>query len=102
MGREVTPNASNGSRAPCGGETVLAPRLPRARAGALLAILPWLFASVVTAATLSVDLAPGADELRLDAPRSAPRPAPSAPPASGRGRGGSDDLYFDVRALISV
>jgi hypothetical protein len=70
----------------------------------VLAILPWLFASAVTATTLSVDLAPGADELRLDAPRSAPRPVPSAPPASGRGRGGSggDDLYFDIRALISV
>ena len=102
MGREVTPNASN---APRGGETARAPRLPRGRAGALLAILPWLFASAVSAATLSVDLTPGADELRLDAPRSEPRrapPAPPAPPASGRGRGGSDDLYFDVRALISV
>ena len=68
----------------------------------MLAILPWLFASAVTAATLSVDLTPGADELRLEAPRSAPRTLPSRPPASGRGRGGSDDLYFDVRALISV
>jgi hypothetical protein len=70
----------------------------------VLAVLPWLFASAVTAATLSADLTPGTDELRLDAPRSAPRPVPSAPPASGRGRGrgDGDDLYFDVRALISV
>ena len=113
MGREVTPSAANASKRGEGARPARVfggspPSRARPRFGAVAAVLPWLFASALTAATMSVELTPRPDELRLDAPPGTPRrvpgspSTPAAPPASGRGRGGSDDLYFDVRALISV